>query len=284
MTERWDSITEELVVQNYKLTYHIAKKYLTVYNDIDELASIGTLGLINAAKTFDCSKKTKFVTYACRCINNEILMFLRKQKNNVDEVSLYEPINVDNEGKKLFLSDTLPDSSVDFTEELVERDILIKLINIILNVLSPRERLIMLYKIAGITQKDISKKLSISKSYVSMLENKLTKKLKSYLNDNQYFNKIFSMSIENNLYKISFSSKDVKNFNEIFAKFLQNSTSFSNLPDFSINCSKERIVILLPGDPESFFFIAQIIQEIDNFNMTFMSDKVITHEDATPNN
>ena len=87
------------------------------------------------------------------------------------------------------------------------------------------------------------------------------------------------MSMQNDSYRISFSSKDVENFNKIFATFLQNSTSFSNLPNFNVNCNKERIVILLPADPESFFFIAQIIQEIDNFNMTFVSDKIFKPSD-----
>lgn len=139
----------------------------------------------------------------------------------------------------------------------------------------PRERLIMLYKIAGISQICIAKTLSISQSYISRLEKKLSQKVKSYLINEQQFKEVFSMTMKNDLYRISFSAKEVKNFNKVFAKYLQNSVSDLPLPDFNISCNKERIVILLPADPESFSFIAQIIQEIDNFNMTYVSDRTI---------
>lgn len=275
MAEGLDPKVEELVLKNIRLVYYIAQKYLGTYNDLEELASIGKIGIIKAAQSYDESKGIKFATYASRCISNEILMFLRKQKVNVSIISLDEAINVDSQGNELTLRDVIPASSSDFTEEIAEREVFIRFINIVLNLLEPRERLIMLYKIADITQRYIAKTLNISQSYISRLEKRLCQKVKSYLTKEQQFKEFFSMTINNDSYKISFSSKDVKNFNKIFATCLQNLTSDLALPDFNVNCNKERIVILLPAEPESFSFIAQIIQEIDIFNMTFVSDKNI---------
>jgi len=279
MAEGLDPKVEELVLKNIRLVYYIAQKYLGTYNDLEELSSIGKIGIIKAAQSYDESKGIKFATYASRCISNEILMFLRKQKNNLKEISLDDPINVDWDGNELTLSDVIPASSSDFTEEIAERDVFIRFINIVLNLLEPRERLIMLYKIADITQHYIAKTLNISQSYISRLEKRLSQKLKSFLTKEQQFKEVFSMTINNDLYKISFSSKDVKNFNKIFATCLQNLTSDLTLPDFNVNCNKERIVVLLPAEPESFSFIAQIIQEIDVFNMSFVSDKNIESSD-----
>lgn len=274
MNIRLSSTQEELVLENQRLVYHIMKKYKINASDYDDVASVGTIGLIKAAATFDESKKIKFATYAGRCIQNEINMYFRKEKKYMYDISLNEPIANDAEGNERTVGDIIPSPEKDFTEELAESEIFIKCISIILNLLEPRERLIMLYAIAGSKQRDIAKKINISQSHVSRLEKKLNKKVKSYLLDTtKQFKEVFKMDQKGDLYQISFASEDVKHFNKIFATLLQNLTATEDLPDFKVNCSKERIIVQIPAHPESFSFIAQIIQEIDDFSMKYVSEK-----------
>ena len=264
---------EELVLENQALVHHLIKKLNILPSDYDDMFSIGTIGLIKAATTFDKSKNSKFSTYACRCINNEFFMYFRKNKLHQNDISIDDPISTDSEGHTLTLSDILPNSDKDITEEIVEKEVVINFISIILNLLEPRERLIMLYKIAGTTQRCIGKKFNIAQSYISRLEKKINNKVKLYYTNKIQFKEVFSMAIVNDFYEISFSSEDIKDFNKIFATFLQNVASTNDLPDFRVTCNKTRIIIQVPAYPESFSFIAQIIQEIDNYSMEFVSNK-----------
>lgn len=262
---------EELVLKNQRLVYHFVNRLgINNPNDYEDMVSIGTIGLIKAAATFDKSKKIKFATYASHCINNELFMHLRREKKYINDISLDEVIAINDQGKEITLGDKIPSSEKDFTEELAETEIFIKCISIILNLLESKERLIMLYEIAGNTQKDIAKKLNISQSYISRLEKRINKKVKSYfLDTTKQFKEVFSMAIVGESYEISFASKEVKHFNKIFATLLQNLTDTKDLPDFKVDCNKKRIVVQIPAHPESFLFIAKIIQEIDDFSMNY---------------
>lgn len=271
---------EELVLKNQRLVYHFVNKLNVAPSEYEDMVSIGTIGLIKAAATFDKDKKTKFSTYASRCINNELFMHLRKEKLHIKNISLDDLISKNDEGKEMTVGDKIPSSDKDFTEEILESENFIKIISIILNLLEPRERLIMLYGIAEANQSVIAEALNISQSYVSRLKIKLNKKVKAYLTTTKQFKEVFSMSIEGDSYKISFASKDIKHFNKIFATLLQK-TSTEDLPDFKVNCNKERIVVQIPAHPESFSFIAKIIQEIDDFSMTFVSNKTTLPTDNT---
>lgn len=264
---------EELVLKNQRLVRHLIKKLNVSYNDYEDFISIGTIGLIKAAATFDTSKNIKFSTYAAQCINNEIFMHFRKEKSHINDISLYDPVGIDANGNELTLFDTIASSDRDFTEVLEENDVFIHLISIILNLLESKERLIMLYQIAGASQRFIAKILNISQSYASRLEKQLNKKVKSYLQTEQQYKEVFTMAIVGDFYQISFSSKDIKHFNKIFATILRNLTSTKELPDFNVNCNNERILIKIPAHPESFSFVAKIIQEIDNYSLIFVSDK-----------
>lgn len=264
---------EELVNKNLRLVHHLVGKLGVAPSDYDDIVSIGTIGLIKAAASFDTSKGYKFATYAGRCINNEIFMHFRKANKDVNIASLEDILNTDKDGNELTLIELLEDPDSNFVEELGEREGVIKLISIILNLLEPRERLIMLYKMAGITQPVIAKKLGISQSYVSRLKEKLRGKVSEYITTTQQFKEVYTMAIVGDSYKISFFSKDVKNFNQIFGAFLKNLTSTEGLPDFKVICTKERIIIQVPAHPESFSFIAQIIQQIDDYSVIFVSDK-----------
>lgn len=177
-----DEARNTLVERNLRLVVYIAKRFDNTGIDIEELISVGTLGLIKAVKSFNSDKKIKLATYASRCIENEILMFLRKMVRSRSEVSLDEPLNVDWEGNKLLLSDVLGTDTETVFEEYeskVERDVLKELFE----KLDPREREIIcmrygLYGVEEKTQKEIADMLHISQSYISRLEKRIVVKLK----------------------------------------------------------------------------------------------------------
>lgn len=171
-----------LIERNLRLVAHIIKKYYTQSADQEDLISIGTIGLIKAVNTFCPSRNIKLATYSSRCIENEILMYLRKNAQQRNELSIDEPLNVDWDGNELLLSDILgsdPDVVNRGVEQEAERDLLLECVNR----LSDREQLIMHLRF-GIdgnkehTQKEVADMLGISQSYISRLEKKIIKRLK----------------------------------------------------------------------------------------------------------
>ena len=176
---------EKLIEHNLRLVVYIAKKFESSNVDIDDLISVGTIGLIKAVNSFDGSKQIKLATYASRCIENEILMHLRKVVRTKSEMSLDEPLNVDWEGNVLLLSDVLGtdnDVTCKDVENDAEKDILIKTFKR----LPPRERQIVKLRFGLLgaqkkTQKEIADLMGISQSYISRLEKKVMKKLKKEL-------------------------------------------------------------------------------------------------------
>lgn len=175
-----------LIERNLRLVAHIVKKYNFANKEIDELISIGTVGLIKAIDSFDSSKGTRLATYASRCIENEILMLFRNNKKQKNEVYLQDPIGIDKEGNEICLIDVLS-SEKDSVLEKVEQNIQIKqLYNKIGNSLSCREGEIIRMRYGLIdgrcrTQREIAALLGISRSYVSRIEKKALKKLKKEL-------------------------------------------------------------------------------------------------------
>ncbi len=185
LSEGDKSAREKLIEHNLRLVVYIAKKFESSNVDIDDLISVGTIGLIKAVNSFDGNKQIKLATYASRCIENEILMHLRKVVRTKSEMSLDEPLNVDWEGNVLLLSDVLGTES-DVTCKDVEideeKDILIKTFKR----LPPRERQIVRLRFGLLgaqkkTQKEIADLMGISQSYISRLEKKVMKKLKKEL-------------------------------------------------------------------------------------------------------
>lgn len=176
----------KLIEHNLRLVVYVAKKYEVNSSYLEDLVSIGCLGLIKAISTFDIEKNFKLATYASRCIENEILMHLRKTSKQKLEISIDEPLNVDYDGNELLLSDILPIPEENVVDELVyfeQRKIMYEAIN----QLKPREKQIIkmrygLDSYEEMTQKDVADKLNISQSYISRLEKKIIKKLKNKLN------------------------------------------------------------------------------------------------------
>ncbi|WP_044642491.1 RNA polymerase sporulation sigma factor SigE [Risungbinella massiliensis] len=175
-----------LIERNLRLVVYIARKFENTGINIEDLVSIGTIGLIKAVNTFDPSKKIKLATYASRCIENEILMFLRRNNKIRSEVSLDEPLNIDVDGNELLLSDVLGtenDTIYRDLEDQVDKKILITA----LETLNDRERRIMVLRF-GLeggeekTQKDVADLLGISQSYISRLEKRIIKRLRKEFN------------------------------------------------------------------------------------------------------
>lgn len=173
---------EELISRNLRLVVYTAQKFENTGVCTEDLISIGTIGLIKAVSSYDPEKKIKMATYASRCIENEILMFLRKSTKTKREISLEEPINTDSDGNELTFADVLgtePDIVSKNTENQAEKDIL----KIAIDLLPEREREIMdmrygLSHGVEMTQKEVADKLEISQSYISRLEKKILEKLK----------------------------------------------------------------------------------------------------------
>ncbi len=174
-----------LVTHNLRLVVYIAKKFDSNTATVEDLISIGTIGLIKAVNTFEPSKNIKLATYASRCIENEILMYLRKSSNKRQESSIDEPLNTDGDGNELLLSDILGTDQNEIgnaLEELAEKNMLIQAVER----LSGREKQIMQLRfgLAGYsehTQKEVADMIGISQSYISRLEKRIIKRLKTDL-------------------------------------------------------------------------------------------------------
>lgn len=187
--KRWEDGDLEarnlLVEHNLRLVVYIAKRYETNPIFMEDLISIGSIGLIKAVNTFKSDKNIKLVTYASRCIENEILMFLRKKSKRRSEVSLDEPLNVDYDGNELLLSDIIGTDDDLVTKEFEKNENKRELLKA-METLKDREKLILQMRY-GIehdecTQKDIAQKLGISQSYISRLEKRIIAQLKVVLN------------------------------------------------------------------------------------------------------
>lgn len=173
---------EILIERNLRLVAHIAKKYQNVEEDMEDLISIGTIGLIKAVDTFDAGKG-RLATYACRCIDNELLMMLRARKKSSKEVSLYEPIGTDKEGNEISLLDVIEGKQPDVIERMTLGENLRKMFALMEICLTEREREILYLRYGlrtgkEVTQSEIGKSMGISRSYVSRIEKKALLKLK----------------------------------------------------------------------------------------------------------
>lgn len=177
-----DEIRKLLVERNLRLVVYLAKKFENTGVGIEDLVSIGTIGLMKAINTFKASKKIKLATYASRCIENEILMFLRKSNRLKSEISIDEPLNQDGDGNELLLSDILGTEN-DIVSKEIEDEVDKKLLRICMSKLNSREKNIMDLRFGfntGIekTQKEVADMLGISQSYISRLEKRIITKMK----------------------------------------------------------------------------------------------------------
>ncbi len=175
-----------LIERNLRLVVYIARKFENTGIGVEDLISIGTIGLIKAVNTFDPKKNIKLATYASRCIENEILMFLRRNNKIRLEISFDEPLNIDWDGNELLLSDILGTEN-DVIHRCIEEEVDKELLQIAMNKLNDREKKIMELRFGlkdGLekTQKEVADMLGISQSYISRLEKRIIKRLKKEIN------------------------------------------------------------------------------------------------------
>lgn len=174
-----------LIERNLRLAAHIVKKYQSMEEDTEDLLSIGTIGLIKAVVTFNPDKSVRLGTYAARRIENEILMYLRTKKKSSREVSLYEPIGTDREGNEIQLFDVIETEGEDAHSKVELKEDIRMLYQRVEKELTPRERTVLklrygLYHEEEYTQKEIARRLGISRSYVSRIEKGAIAKLRGY--------------------------------------------------------------------------------------------------------
>ena len=175
-----------LIERNLRLVVYIARKFENTGVNVEDLISVGTIGLIKAVNTFDPEKKIKLATYASRCIENEILMYLRRNSKIKTEISFYEPLNVDWDGNELLLSDILGTEN-DVVYNIIEDDVDKQLLWLAMQRLNSREKEIvqLRFGLNGTTektQKEVADILGISQSYISRLEKRIIKRLKKEIN------------------------------------------------------------------------------------------------------
>ena len=173
-----------LIERNLRLVAHIARKYNSSEEDMEDLISIGAIGLIKAVDSFDPEKNSRLAAYAARCIDNELLMMLRSRKKTSREVSLYEPIGTDREGNEINLLDVMIQEQPDVVEEMEKQRRLGELYGLLDTELTDREKnvLILRYGLKNgreVTQKEIGKQLKISRSYVSRIEKRALEKMQT---------------------------------------------------------------------------------------------------------
>lgn len=185
--ERGETEAKEVLIErNMRLVAHIAKKYQNAEEDMEELISIGTIGLIKAVNTFQNNRGSRLGTYAARCIENELLMYFRSRKKLSREVSLYEPIGTDKEGNQIRLLDIVESTEPELPDTVEFRKNFIRLYQLFPKVLSRREQYILchrygLYNSMPLTQREIAETLGISRSYVSRIEKRAIEKMRQHL-------------------------------------------------------------------------------------------------------
>lgn len=177
----------ELISRNLRLVACVAKKYISHSASIDDLISIGTVGLIKAIEKFDYNIGAKFSSFAGRCIDNEILMYLRANKKTSTELYLQEPIEIDSEGNEICLMDILGSDDDSMHEEMENRLLIKKIYRLIESVLDEREKTVILLRFGLCcepkTQREVAEFLGLSRSYVSRIEQKAIKKLKKAIDN-----------------------------------------------------------------------------------------------------
>lgn len=175
-----------LILHNLRLVAHICKKFSLTIKDQEEALSIGTIGLIKGINSFKSSKNVRLSSYASKCIQNELLMWIRHSKKSQNDISIYEPIGSDNDGNEMVILDVITDDIKDFADEL---DLSLKskeIYSCIKDILTPREYTVIVLRYGlgnndSYTQQDIADKLLISRSYISRIEKKALKKLNAHL-------------------------------------------------------------------------------------------------------
>ena len=187
-TSAQEEARAKLIERNLRLVVYIAKKFDNTGIGVEDLISIGTIGLIKAVDTFDQEKARRLSTYAARCVENEILMYMRAKKKYMRETSYYEPIGTDKEGNEIQLLDIMESGEPEAMEQIQLKDDSLRIYRLLEERLSERERLVLImrYGLYGgreYTQREIAERLGISRSYISRIEKNALHRLREYFQD-----------------------------------------------------------------------------------------------------
>lgn len=260
--------TENLIVENRGLVYYQLHKLGIAFKSAyyDDLISVGNLALIKAATTFDESKNIVFATYALTCIRNEMGMYFRKvNRYERRKISIEEPLKRQKAENNIRIEDSLKDP-YNFEEEMMNKAEYVKLINIILNCLSGKERLAILYYIADEKQDEIAQNLKVSQSYISRLQLKAIRKTKNIAIEEKKYQLKFDMEIACNSeyeYEVVFLLKDVVRDKSRAEKISNWIKTIKKDLSFEIKCKNGNVSIQMFPYPEAISFLAKLIQKME---------------------
>lgn len=249
---------QQKIEKNERLVYYFIKLLGKTKQDkeYEELVAIGKEGLTKAAITF---KETKgsFASYAITCIRNEIFMYFRNNKKHMNDISMNTPISIDKDGGEILLEEAIEDKSSNFVERVHDRYDVVQAISVLLNCLKEREKIIMLYRIGGISQKEIGAIKGISRSYVSKIEKKAIKEIKRFIYSKLPYKEMFYVKTKEDYYEIEFFYKD-------FGRICE---EIESIQGFNIRYKEELVVIRIHVDNlEAFAIFADIIQRMQLYS------------------
>lgn len=248
---------EELVLSNIKLVHYIVRKLNLNNNMYEDNVSVGTIGLVKAAITYEPSKEIKFATYAEKCITNEIFMFLRRsRKKQANEVSMStETVEEGN----LTLEDTIPSHEEAVEDQIIRNESTERIISIMLNELKPKETMCIFYKMVGKKQQEIAEILHFAQSYISRMEKSVMSKIATYMEMKILPEGEFRVeNADNGEYKISSSNK------ETIRTITEALKSIKKRPYCKVICSADLLTIRIMPYEECFEFMAEIVGKLYN--------------------
>lgn len=262
---RLDKEKERLVVENMGLVYFNLKKLemLQNYLDYEDMVSTGMIGLIKAAITFDEFKKFAFSSYASKCIKDEILMLYRKEKKHENDISFNEPIVNQSVEQELTYESIIEDTKLNFIEDIENKQSFIKAFNYVLNYLSEKRRLVILYRLAEMRQGEIAKRLRVKEEYISRLYKRAIVILKNAVREEMDYRKVFSVTSEDDEYIITFSIKGTQKFEKKIVTCIRNAILKSKFPKSKIQIINEKVEIRIKPEPKAFYFLAELICEME---------------------
>ncbi len=260
----------KMVEENMNLVPFVLKRMNIPLEYYDDAVSEGNLGLMQAVYCFNQNLGYRFSTFAYKVIQNHLsnyffpTIFPKKQV-----VFPLSTLLVTKEDDSTCIEDFLIDETANFERAVEYRNFFQSLLNNGINCLSGRTKATFLYKLAGCTDAVIAKHLQRSTSRIVDFRQIIAKKLKEFNCNNK---EVFLMEIQEKNYKLTFATKDIVKFNQVFAKFLydmQNEEKINNLPSFRLNCTKEQVLLTLPAEPSSFILIGLLMEEIETFGMQY---------------
>ena len=267
LTEEEKRETEE----NIGLVHYIVINNFHIHQnspDYEDIVSIGKMGLIKAVLTFKKETKIKFSTYAARCIKNEIGMEYRKRNKYSTDMHIQDVITEDNDGNKFTLENILDDPKANFIGEILEKQEMPEIMNVILNWITPRNAIMLLYKIVGKSQGEIAKMVDISQSMVCRIEKKSINKVRELINSNIRYKKVFFMTRENSTYQIKFPLENIGDIEEILPKIL----SGIDLKGLSVTHDGNEVTITMLEDLEELTIFIQIYEALYKNYPNFFDD------------